>query len=127
MQRLLGIAIVLLGVVGCGGEATLVVRNNTSSYVSGDVDGSSFGVVAGGETQRVVDVGGFMSSTSKVDLSVRYHANSSGFSSVIETKREKVELKANEILTYEAYFSPSLQRNDLRLLGRENTGGILAP
>ena len=47
-------------VCGCGGEATVEIRNNTDRYVTGDVDGHTYSLPSSGQATRKVDVGGFM-------------------------------------------------------------------
>jgi len=127
MKRLLFLLVIPAVLWGCGGDAELKIINNTSRYVSGDVDGQSFGVVPGNYTRRVVEVGGFLSSSSKVEINLAYHATSDGGSNVIDRDSDKIKLTADHEHQYEVWMVSSCGKPILRLKRVTPASSVLGP
>ncbi len=102
--RVIALMLVLVALGGCSGEAEIILMNNTSTYVEGNLDGGGdFGLNPNGQTTRKVDVGGFWSSTSDVDINVQYHETYSATSPIVCRKTFSEEFSASTVYTFELY------------------------
>lgn len=111
---------------GCGGDAQIEVRNHTSRYIDGDIEGDSYGVNPNGAITRDVEVGSFFRRSSKVDVLARYHRNSDSFSPVEFEKTFRNRYEADGEYVLELYVT-SEGVNAVRMIGTEPQGGVTAP
>lgn len=105
-KQIVALLLVLVVLGGCSGEAEIILINNTSTYVEGDINGGGdFGLNPNGRATRMVDVGGMWSSSSEVEINVRYHESSSASSPIICRKTFAEEYSAGTVYTFELYTS----------------------
>jgi hypothetical protein len=120
------VASLALAATSCGGSADITILNNTSRYVSGDVKGTSYGVVSGGQTKRTIDVGGTLSSSSDVNIRADLHASIDALSPVVATKNSSMKMETGQSYSWEVYFA-SPNQPGLRLVTISNPHSIVAP
>jgi hypothetical protein len=121
MKLFIMLLFVALFAVGCSGEAEITVVNNTDYYVSGDIDGHSYGVVSGRTTKRSVEVGGFLDNSSKITINAYVPSTGAHLSKTYEM--EKDHTYTYEVYSY--YCGSSSYR--MRLKTVESNSNIVAP
>jgi hypothetical protein len=92
---------------GCGGDAEVTIINNTDRYVTGDLEGSTYGLPAGGHTTRSVEVGGFWSSSSDVTVQANVHSTTSASSAICNRLSRTFKARKDEHHRYEVWSEPS--------------------
>lgn len=105
MARAIVLMLMAAVVAGCSGDAKVVVKNNTDRYVTGDIDGKSYGVPSGSETTRTVDVGGFLKTSSDIDLTAHVHQSWESSSGIVSSLQQTVEMKNGEEWTWDVYMT----------------------
>ena len=99
---LLTVAAVMI-ITGCSGEAEVRIRNNTSCYVNGTIDGQPYGVNPNGTTSRTVEVGGFLKNGSDITTVALVHANYSASSRVVNRMERTDNVPKESVLIIDVF------------------------
>jgi hypothetical protein len=105
MKRIALVALVLLGTVGCGGKADVILQNQTSRYVDGSIEDEKFGLNVNGTTRRTVTWDGFFKTSIDADIDYRVHASYDGGSPVAERRHDSMKLEDGYTYTYEVFIT----------------------
>ena len=94
MKRLWALSLLLPMILcGCGGKATIVLENHTDVFVHGTTGEEEFSLYAGDHCTRVVEVGGFWSSSSDITTTFYFHETVQASSPVQYKKSRRDEMK----------------------------------
>ena len=129
-KYLVVIALVAAGTLGCDGNASLTVVNNTPGYVDGRIDADeqySFSVSAGTEKSYSIAVGEGWLDNTRGHIYANIHETNSPSSRVVATDREDIHMEEDHHYTYVIPWSGSSITIQMKLESVRSKNSITAP